>query len=433
MIMGFLRRALMGFAFTSTVMALDMSERNLPSAPPSSSPPPVRQDNDWTLAKWWSGESAIPSTALRSGLADTGVDFSGSYVADFLGSVSGGESRAFAYTHTLEGQLVFDLEKLTRWQGASITWSFADNAGSNLQNAVGNIFTPSNLFGPNTFYFGEFYLTQKLFEEAVQIKLGQLCAKEDFGSSPIYGNYLNSAFNGNPLVPFGTYPMSSFPVSSWGAFVHGDLKMDDALLNFYGQAGIYQVSDRMGIYAYKGMDYSIRSNDGTMALWEVGWSPSFFSTPSESFPPAGKSVAGEKSAVATVENRGYPGHYKFGGFLSNWSYATTSGASEPTTYGFYFTADQQVTMEKDNPAEGLVLWAALGWTPQESLNEIPVGISGGLQYTGLIPQRSEDIALLGIGYAMVARAGAGFEDRINERLDFTGSGYEIAIEGTYVI
>jgi len=387
----------------------------------------VRKDFD----SWWNSSTPIPKNAIHSDLADAGVDFTGSFVADFLGNVSGGQNLAFSYTHTLSGQLSFDLEKLVRWKGGTLTWSFADNAGSNLQNQVGNIFTPSNLYGPNTFYFGELYLSQSLFDGAVVMKLGQLCAADDFASSPIYGNYLNSAFNGNPFVPFGTYPMTGFPAASWGASIQGNWKCD-AIANFYGQAGIYQVSDRIGIWGrtHHGMDMSIRPGDGTMIMWEAGWTPSFFANSGTQVPADGKSVDDKKAVVSSAANPGYPGHYKIGGFFSNWSYPTFSGAPNyPNAYGFYFLADQQVTMEPGNPSEGLVLWGTIGWTPQQNISSLPFFASGGAQYTGLLPGRSNDIALVGVAY------GQGSINAIHasESAGLPGSTYEIAVEGTYVI
>jgi hypothetical protein len=205
----------------------------------------VRKEVD----NWWNSGSAIPTFPFRKSLAADGIQFSGSYVADILGNASGGLNRAFAYTHTLSAELDLNLEKLVGWKGGTFTWSFADIAGLNLQNAVGNIFTPSNLWGSNSFFFAELYLKQSLFNGNLAFKLGQLCASNDFAASPIYGNFLNLVFSG-PFVPFSTFPITGFPNASWGASVKGFLK-HDAIANFYGQAGVYQVSNRIGVPAYK--------------------------------------------------------------------------------------------------------------------------------------------------------------------------------------
>ena len=156
---------------------------------PDLAPFVVRKEID----DWWNSGSALPAFPLRTSLLADGVQFSGSYVADFLGNVSGGLNRAFAYTQTLSAELDLNLEKLVGWEGGTLTWSFADIAGSNLRNAVGNIFTPSNLWTSNSYYFAEFYLEQSLLNGNLVFKLGQLCARNDFAVSPIYGNFLNLA------------------------------------------------------------------------------------------------------------------------------------------------------------------------------------------------------------------------------------------------
>lgn len=362
---------------------------------------------------WWTGGSAIPDFSDRQKLSDGGLDISGYYIANFLGNVSGGKHQDFAYTHTFSTRLVFDLEKIAMWKGATVTWSFADNAGSNLQSAVGNIFPPSNLLGPNTFIFSEFFLTQTLFDGAWVFQVGQLCAGGHFAASPIYGNFVNTAYNGNPYTPFNTFPITTFPSASWGASVRGNWNLD-AVRIFYGQVGLYQVSNRVGVDAYHGVDYSIRPGDGTMLLWELGWTPNLYAQPAQGKAP---------------DQPGYPGHYKVGGFFSNATYPTFSGSPNvPNAYGFYFLADQQVTMEPENPSEGLILWGAITWTPQEDISQLPFFASGGLQYTGLLPGRPADVTFLGIAY------GQGSRDAIEaqEKTGLPGSSYEIVWEAGHV-
>lgn len=144
--------------------------------------------------RWWNGSSAlpevdirmkethsrklrkregsvIPESSLRQDLADAGVSFMGSFTAYFLGNVSGGLTRDFAYNHMLFFQLNLDLEKIMNWKGGTIVWSFADNAGSDLSTAVGNNFQISTDYGPNTFMFDEFYFMQTLLDGKLHIKL----------------------------------------------------------------------------------------------------------------------------------------------------------------------------------------------------------------------------------------------------------------------
>ncbi len=403
------------------------------------------------LQRWWDGGSAlpaleehranglnkksrlrtgsvIPETSFRQQLADQGVSFSGAYTAYFLGNISGGLEQDFAYNHMLFFQLDLDFEKLAGWKGGSLVWSFADNAGSDLSHAVGNNFQISTDYGPNTFMFNEFYVRQDLLDGALSIKLGQMSLLNDFLASPLYGLYANLAFCGNPLaVPFNL-PATAMPVSSWGAHV----KVTQP--EWYTQAGVYQVSDRLGLPAYHGADYSIRKGDGTMIFAEAGWTPSFFKREGTSSKVSdGKAVADGKKTFAPVEDAGspgYPGHYKFGAYFSNWSYAPFDGGPDAANvYGFYVLADQMVFQESDSPSQGLTLWSAFTVSPQEDLAQIPFFVSGGAQYVGLIPYRDGDTTVFGVAYgsyssdlaAQQAASGAPQED------------YEMVFEWSYQI
>ena len=56
-------------------------------------------------------------------------------------------------------------------------------------------------------------------------------------------------------------------------------------------------------------------------------------------------------------------------------------------------------------------------------------VSGGGQYTGLVPGLSNDITLLGVAYGQCSIDAI----RANERQNFPGSTYEIAVEASYVV
>ncbi len=395
------------------------------------------------LQEWWNGNSGVPvidlprhevpgktqsaSGSLNSGihlrqeLADAGLSFSGAYTAFFLGSVSGGESRGFAYNHMLFFQLNADLEKLVSWQGATLVWSWVDNAGSNLTNSIGNNFQVSTDYGPNSFIFNELYIMQTFLEEKLALKVGQMSALNDFASSPLYDVYANLAFCGNPVgLPF-TVPLTAMPAASWGAH----LKYTEP--EWYAQAGVYQVSSRIGVPAYHGLDYSIRRGDGTIIMAEAGWTPSFFTKP--------KAVPGSKDlkSFAPMDDPftgGYQGNYKIGVYYSNWSYAPYSrGPAVANLYGFYFLADQMVYQEPASPDQGLFLWSAFTLAPQELIAELPFFVSGGIQYVGLIPERDKDRSIFGVAYGRYSRDLASQQASLSQPQET----YEMVLEWSYQI
>jgi porin len=329
---------------------------------------------DWPVTRLGAPHphSVIPSSKFRQDLADDGVSFFGSYTAYFLGNVSGGLSQQFAYNSMLFFQLNLDLEKLVGWQGGKIVWSWADNNGSNLSQTVGNNFQISTDYGPNSFIFNEFYFRQSLLDEALQIKIGQLSMLNSFAASELYSYYANLAFCGNPISLSFNSGATAMPASSWG--IHVEYTQP----SWYVQAAVYQLSDRIGVIAYHGLNYAIEPDDGAIVFAETGWTPFF-----------GK----------TADAAGYPGNYKFGAFYSGWNYENyNGGANTSNLYGFYWLADQMVYQEPGNPAEGLYLWSGFTLAPQQDMAQLPYFVSGGVQYQGLLPHRSLDRTVFGMAY-----------------------------------
>src|SRR5258706_7850456 len=62
--------------------------------------------------------SAAPQKDLQQALADWGIQFSGTYIGEVLGNVSGGIRRGAIYTGRLDLGTDVDLEKLVGWTGA---------------------------------------------------------------------------------------------------------------------------------------------------------------------------------------------------------------------------------------------------------------------------------------------------------------------------
>ncbi len=366
---------------------------------------------------WWNGNSILPDitgTNVRQELADAGVSFGGAYTAYFLGNASGGRSRGFAYNHMLFFQLTGDLEKLVNWQGATLVWSWADNAGSNLSNTIGNNFQASTGYGPNSFIFNELYLMQTVLDGRLAFKVGQLSALNDFAASPLYNAYINLAFSGNPIgIPLNV-PLTALPSASWGAHVRYTAP------EWYAQAGVYQTSNRIGVPAYHGLDYSIRSGDGIMVIVETGWTPSFC-----------KSTASEpQKTVTTADPSGYPGNYKVGLYFSNGSYAPFSdGSNLANVYGFYLLADQMVYQESANPDQGMFLWSAFTVAPQQLIAQLPFFVSGGVQYVGLIPERDKDRAIFGVAYGRYSQDLASRQASLKQPQET----YELVLEWSYQI
>lgn len=325
---------------------------------------------DTALADWWQGDSVLPPMDWREGLADDGVSFSGSFDSYFFGNPVGGQSQAFAYTQSLYFQLEADLEKIAGWRGGSFVWSWADNAGSNLSQTIGNEFQVVGAYGPNSFYFDLLYLQQEVEADGgmFTFRAGQLTALNDFLVTEMCNYYVNEAFQADVLR--GIDVLATYePEASWGAFA----KYEESA--WYVQSGIYQVSDRIGDNSTHGLDYDMQADDGLIVFVEGCWRPQW------------------GNAKAS-----YPAQYKAGAFISTWNYPAYDGGSVPTITGFYALGEQMVWREKEGKDEGLYAWSNVIYSPQGEAAQIPWFISGGAQYVGLLPGRDEDRTALGAAY-----------------------------------
>ena len=81
---------------------------------------------------------------------------------------------------------------------------------------------------------------------------------------------------------------------------------------------------------------------------------------------------------------------------------------------------QQLIYREGAPgsAEGLTLWLAVAYQPQESINHLPVFLSSGAVYEGLLPGRDADTAALAV-----------YHGELSDDLEDTGS--ETVLELNY--
>jgi len=146
--------------------------------------------------------------------------------------------------------------------------------------------------------------------------------------------------------------------------------------DFYGAAGLYQASTRIGQIAYHGVDFSIRPQDGMLMLGELGWEPQLRQSKTE----GGKAVA----------DSGYAGIYKVGGYVSTLPYADARGGEKKVTFGFYALAQQEIWQSAHNPDINFSVWAGITYAPQYYVAQMPwMGMAGTI-WQGMLPWRPQD-------------------------------------------
>lgn len=358
-----------------------------------------------------------PFDALAKGQAfvqkETGVRLYFDYYGVFLGNPTGGLSQSVGYTHEIVVGGHFDLEKIFGWRGAMLTASFAEGAGHNLSENIGNYFVVSESYVQDTGVLFNLYLTQKLFDEALELRVGRMSAGQMFATLPAFGLQVNGGINGNPNNLFSNAPFHAGITATNAAMIKYK-----ATKEVYASAGIFQATPRLGNNAYHGADFSIRPGDGILMLFETGWKPTF-----------GAGEAGLSKNKQAVETPGLPGIYKLGGYYSNYTFDRFAGGQIANAYGFYAMGQQMVWRSPSNKNNNFSLWGGVVYSPQTEISSNPFMGMAGTIWQGLIPGRDQDQWLTCFLIANISNAYA--TSSANPRS--ATPTYEAVFETSYVI
>jgi porin len=392
-------------AFASCSFAAFAGEPSLRGSILTPQPPSERwADGDYFFGTWG---------GARPQLAEKGITFESYYVANPAGLASGGKTNGngFTYVDNFYLGVTFDLEKLIGWTGAQFAVSGINRSGGSLTLAnVGSQYDVQQVHGGQNVFLYNVTLEQRFWQDKAKIKIGRFGASDDFNSSPIYGLYMNNGIDGNIRNVLFDTQFSAYPFATWAARLRIDPTPE---VNF--QLGVYQTKSDIFDRRKNGLDWSISGDDGVMLLAQLGWTPEFFKRP--------VAAAGEKdfksdgkTAAAEPQMKGLPGHYWLGGSYSPWKGYSQFGQTEKTTgsYGFYAHADQMIYQEAPGSEQGLTLFVASGYYPQDNISIIPWQLNVGAFYTGLFPGRERDKTIIGFIHGQ-------FGDDYADSIALTGS------------
>jgi len=357
---------------------------------------------------------------LRTRLLDLGITPSLVFVTDVLGNPVGGRRQGLRESDDLGLDLTADLDKLAGWSGARFHLSVSMRSGTDLSDKdIGNVFTVANVCCGHTYRLVNVELEQSLFDDRVSVRGGRIATGDEFLSSPLYGNFVQEAFNGNPIGIAFNVPVTAYPTATWGMRARVRPISQLSLM-----AGVYNGDPTLGDNDKHGVDWTMRGP--LFAIGEVGLR-----------------VNQERGAT------GLPGNYKIGGYYLAGKvpdlFRDVDGGSialsglPPQMHngngGFYVLLDQMVY--RDGGAEsqrGLTPFVSLLFAPSSSVNTMPFFANGGLVYQGLFPSRPNDTAAFGVAYG--AFSSQLRRSQRDARSAGSGAGiqqYEVAIELTYII
>jgi porin len=262
----------------------------------------------------------------RSNLAPEGGSFSGEIVNESVANASGGERRGGANAGQLTFGAKFEMDKLLGLQGGTFGIKMVDRWGRNLNADTGipALQLTDEVFGRGRILrLVEFYYSQKLFDDLLEVKAGRLPVGSDFFYEKC--DFLNLTLcGGQPGNIYGAY-IYNFPISQMGGVVKLQLP---GKLQF--EAGIYdsntnylETKPDVALYptfappapnsgVFIPAELSWRGGiDGLDSVWKIG---GWYDTQNAVQAAAAAGIA------APVYRRG-----EYGGYLSVWQQLTTPG------------------------------------------------------------------------------------------------------------
>ncbi len=286
--------------------------------------------------------------------------------------------------------------------------------GTSLSNDyIGNIFNVQQVFGGQTYKLVDLYFQQSLWEDVLNFRLGRIAMGDEFLSSPLYWNYVNNGFDGNPVAIFKNVPgVAAYPNTTWG--IRTRVR---PVKEVYLMAGLFNNDPEVSDSKNHGLDFSLKGP--LFVIAETGYL-----------------LNRQKGSI------GLPGNFKIGGYYHNGDfddlYRDSSGNSfalsgnAPETHhgnsGFYILLDQMIYRERGpGSKQGLTPFISLLFAPEKDINQLPFFMNGGVVYRGLVPGREQDVAAFGLVY------GAFSEDleHHQEDAEIGVQGYELVLEVNY--
>ena len=350
----------------------------------------------------------------RSKLGKMGIMPSITYVTDTVGNPFGGIRQGVTYCDNIGLNIDFDLQKLAGIPGAKINMSGSWRNGTSLSNDyIGNGFNVQQVFGGQTYKLVDLYFQQSLWEDRFNYRLGRIAMGDEFLASPLYWNYVNNGFDGNPVAIFKNVPgVTAYPNATWG--IRARVR---PVKEVYLMAGLFNNDPEVNESKNHGVDFSLKGPYFVIA--ETGY--------------LRKQQKGSS---------GLPGNYKIGAYYhdgdyddfyrDNFGHSHTLSGNAPQTHrgnwGFYILLDQMMYREGGPRSDqGLTPFVSLLFAPDKKINQMPFFVNGGLVYKGPIPGRDRDVAAFGAIYG-------GFSDdlqRYQEDAHLGVQRYELVLELNY--
>jgi carbohydrate-selective porin OprB len=297
----------------------------------------------------------------------------------YAANVDGGIATEDNFTAQVYAGVDLDLEKILGWSDTVAKISMVNRQGNGIKGDVGGIYDPMCINGGaagQVAYLYQVWL-EKVFGDELAVKFGRFSADEDFANDDLYRYSLSTAING-PIrsMMLDSAQITSFPLGLWA----GRLKYTAAEEHQF-QLGAYQINDHIWGDLIPGTDWSFRSDDGVTVMAQYDWTPEINERPARLYLGLADSI---------------------------YEYTDFDGADTDNLLRMYGHFDFEVV-------DNLTLFTFGAFTTQDETAMIPLQVSGGANWKGLIPGRQEDHTMCFVTYGGVSDE---YGDFIGEDVDY---------------
>lgn len=337
----------------------------------------------------------------RPFLARYGMTLTIAENVELIGNVTGGTSQIAVPEGLTTATLQMDTQRAFGWYGGLFNASGLQIYGGNLsERTLQTLQTASGIEADPTVRLWELWYQQKLFEDRVDVKIGQQSLDQEFMVTQNGSYFVNTMF-GWPMLPSADLPGGgpAYPLSALGVRVRDHITDSVTLL-----AGVYNGSPVTNIFGdpqknnAHGVNFLI--GQGVLAIVELQYA----------YPSPNTIVqAGEEDPLART--------YKIGFWYDSWQFASQQWANDglllanPASsgipqilygdYAFYAVVDQMIYRFPDDADRNINVFVRPMFTPLQDRNLINFSLNAGLTMHEPIFGRDDDTFGLGMGYTHV--------------------------------
>ena len=326
---------------------------------------------------------------IRAVLDAKGIDYNFTYIGEVLGNATGGAKRGATYEGRLDLQGDVDLERLAGLKGAAIHAEAFQIHGRGLTgNNTLDLFTVSNIEAfPSTKLYEAWY-EQKLADDKVFVRVGQLAFDTEFAVSQSGTLFVNSTF-GAPGIFANDLPSGgpAYPFGSPGVRLKYAPRNEVTLL-----AAVFD-GDPAGPFIPGVNSVLPQQRDPAGLNFRLKDAPLLFTEGQYAY-NQGKDAEG----MAGTLKLGYVHH--FGPFQSNDVPAGVMSRLRGDDFG-YAIIDQVIYREPGTNDQGATVFLRASGAPGDR-SLIDLYLDAGLTYKGLLPGRPDDTAGISGAYLRIA-------------------------------